>query len=65
MRGMALGLSIVALIAVIFAFVVGYMTDGEINILLIAMAGVILSANLLVIKSRKNKSLKRDRAEEK
>lgn len=65
MRGMALGLSIVALIAVISALVVGYMTDGEINFLLIAMAGVILSANLLVIKSRRNKSLERNRANEK
>ena len=56
LKGISLGLALVALVAVIVALVVGYRKDGEINFLLIALAAVILSANLLVIKSGKAKS---------
>ncbi len=55
-RGIALGLALVALVAIVVALVVGYRTNGEINFLLIGLAAVVLSANLLVIKSGRNKS---------
>ncbi len=55
-KGIALGLAAVALIAIVVALVVGYRKNGEINFLLIGLAAVVLSANLLVIKSGKAKS---------
>ena len=64
MRGIAHGLSIVAFVAVIAALIIGYVKDGEINFLLISIAALVLSANLLVIKSRKNKSRNTDSAEQ-
>lgn len=64
MRGIALGLSIVALVAIIAALIIGYVNDGEVNFLLISIAALVLSANLLVIKSRRNKSRTTDPAEQ-
>lgn len=55
-RGIALGLALVAMVAIVVALVVGYRKNGEINFLLIGLAAVVLSANLLVIKSGKTKS---------
>ena len=55
-KGIALGLAAVALLAIIVALIVGYRENGEINLLLIGLAAVVLSANLLVIKSGKTKS---------
>ena len=56
MRGISLGLTLVAFLAIAIALIVGYRKDGEINFLLIGLAAVVLSANLLVIKSRRTKS---------
>lgn len=56
LRGMALGLTIVAMIAIIVALVAGYMKDGQINYTLIALAAVVLTANLLAVRKRKTKS---------
>ncbi len=56
MRGIALGLTLVAVIAIVVALIVGYSKNGEINFLLIGLAAVVLSANLLIIKSGKTKS---------
>ena len=53
MRGLALGLSIVAVIGMILALIVGYVNNGEINYLVIGLVAVVLSANLLVIRSKK------------
>ncbi len=55
-KGISLGLSLVAFVAIVVALVVGYRKNGEINFLLIGLAAVVLSANLLVIKSSKAKS---------
>ncbi len=55
-KGIALGLALVAMVAIVVALVVGYRKNGEINFLLIGLAAVVLSANLLVIKSGKAKS---------
>ncbi|MEO8072962.1 MAG: hypothetical protein ABI686_06915 [Acidobacteriota bacterium] len=56
MRGIALGLTLVGVIAIVVALTVGYRKNGEINFLLIGLASVVLSANLLIIKSGKTKS---------
>ncbi|MEO6589052.1 MAG: hypothetical protein ABIP06_06970, partial [Pyrinomonadaceae bacterium] len=56
LRGISLGLSLVAVFAVIVALIVGYRKDGEINFVLIGLAAVILSANLLIVRSRKPKT---------
>ncbi|CAN5133478.1 hypothetical protein BH20ACI1_BH20ACI1_07070 [soil metagenome] len=56
LRGMALGLTIVAVIAIVVALVVGYRKNGEINFLLIGLAAVVLTANLLAIRKSKTKS---------
>ncbi|MEP7039325.1 MAG: hypothetical protein ABI891_13405 [Acidobacteriota bacterium] len=56
MRGIALGLTLVGVIAIVVALTVGYRKNGEINFLLIGLAAVVLSANLLIIKSGKTKS---------
>lgn len=56
MRGIALGLTLVAVVAIIIALVVGYRKNGEVNFLLIGLAAVVLSANLLIIRSSKTKS---------
>ncbi|MGI8495178.1 MAG: hypothetical protein ACR2L1_07685 [Pyrinomonadaceae bacterium] len=54
----SIGLSLVAGFAIVFALIVGYMKDGEINYFVIAIAAVILSANLMVARKRKTKSEK-------
>ncbi len=56
MKGISLGLTLVAFLAIVIALIVGYRKDGEVNFLLIGLAAVVLSANLLVIKSRRTKS---------
>lgn len=56
LRGISIGLAIVAMIAIIAAIVVGYMKDGSVNYLLIALAAVILSANVLALRRKKSNS---------
>lgn len=53
LRGMSIGLAIAAMFAIIAAIVIGYMKDGSVNYLLIGLAAVILSANVLALKKRK------------
>lgn len=53
LRGISIGLAIVAMLAIIAALVIGYMKDGQINYLMIGLAAVILSANLLALRKRK------------
>lgn len=56
LRGIALGLTIAAMIAIVIALVVGFIKNGEVNFLLIGLAAVVLTANLLAIKTNKAKS---------
>ena len=56
LRGFALGLTLVAVVAIVVALVVGYRKNGEINFLLIGIAAVLLTANLLVSKKSKTES---------
>ncbi len=53
LRGISIGLAIAAMIAIIAAIAIGYMKDGSVNYLLIGLAAVILSANVLALKKRK------------
>ncbi len=56
LRGTALGLTLAAVVAIVVALVVGYRKNGEINLLLIGLAAVVLTANLLAIRKSKSKS---------
>jgi hypothetical protein len=53
LRRISIGLAIAAMFAIVSAIVIGYMKDGSVNYLLIAIAAVILSANVLALRKRK------------
>ena len=53
LRRISIGLAIAAMILIISAVVIGFMNDGQVNYLLIAVAAVILSANVVALRKRK------------
>ncbi len=53
LQRISIGLAIAAILVIIAALVVGFMEDGQVNYLMIAIAAVILSANVVALKKRK------------
>lgn len=53
LRRISIVLAVAAMLAIISAIVVGYIRDGSVNYVLIGLAAVILSANVLALRKRK------------
>lgn len=54
LRGLAIGLAIVAFLAGITAFIVAYFKNGEISVLPIGIGFVILAAIMLATRTKKS-----------
>ncbi|MGI8670199.1 MAG: hypothetical protein ACR2J3_10205 [Aridibacter sp.] len=54
LRGLAIGLAIVAFFAGITAFLIGYFKNGEINFLPIGITAVILASIMLATRTKKS-----------
>lgn len=54
LRRLSIGLAIAAILTIIAALIIGFMKDGQINYLMIGLAAVILSANLMALRKRKS-----------
>ena len=54
LRGLAIGLAIVAFLAGITAFIIAYVRKGEINFFPIGMSVVILAAIMLATRNKKS-----------
>lgn len=52
----SIGLSVAAGFLIVFTLIAGYLNNGEINYFVIAVAAIILSANLMIARRRKIKS---------
>ena len=56
MRGVAIGLAIVASIAGVAAFIVGYVRKGELNFFMIGMAVLMVVLVALILKNKKSET---------
>ncbi len=54
LRGLAIGLAIVAFLAGVAAFIIAYVNKGELNFLPVGIGGVILASIMLATRTKKS-----------